>query len=59
MWPSYFVWAGVTRADYEPGEAFCASGYCTTPLVLNDAVFDRPEVTTGAVLTLDGGRALV
>ena len=52
LWGYYwYPWAGVTRADYAPGEAFCASGYCTTPLVLDDAVFDRPEVTTGAVLT--------
>jgi hypothetical protein len=52
LWGYYwYPWAGVTRADYAPGEAFCASGYCATPLVLDDAVFDRPEVTTGAVLT--------
>jgi hypothetical protein len=52
LWGYYwYPWVGVTRADYQPGEAFCANGYCTTPLVLNDAVFDRADVTTGAVLT--------
>jgi hypothetical protein len=52
LWGYYwYPWVGVTRADYEPGETFCANGYCATPLVLNDAVFDRPGFDAGAVLT--------
>jgi hypothetical protein len=52
LWGYYwYPWAGITRADYEPGDRFCQSGYCTTPLVLNDAAFDRADVTGGAVLT--------
>lgn len=52
LWGYYwYAWAGVSPSDYQPGEAFCASGYCTTPLVLSDAALERADVTGGAVLT--------
>jgi hypothetical protein len=52
LWGYYwYPWVGITRADYQPGEEFCDNGFCATPQVLNGAAFDRPEVTTGAILT--------
>jgi hypothetical protein len=52
LWGYYwYAWAGVNPSDYQPGESFCANGYCTTPLVLSDAALDRSDVTGGAVLT--------
>lgn len=52
LWAYYwYAWVGVERSDYQPGEPFCANGYCATPLVAPDSVYDRPEVTGGAVLS--------